>query len=473
MIAQISQMNMITPLLLVLLCALLAMLYEQRRRRMKDQSHIQAAAADFNEQHTILKAMSDIYYSVHVIDLRDMSVVEYNGKNEVHQIVSLQQDAITTMRQVMQATMTDEYLSYALEFTDLTTLADRMQKKQFTYTELLGKHVGWIQLTFITLEADADGKPVRVICTTHVIEEEKRREQALIYKSNTDELTGFLNRRAYEEALEELRDNNMREHLVYIAADVNALKVTNDTLGHEAGDELLRGAAAVMRQCYGSYGKVYRIGGDEFVGLIYADKTQLDRIRADFSEAVDKWKGNLVESMAISVGYASVGEFPGADVNELANIAEKRMYEAKSLYYRSMGTDRRGQMAAHIALCASYTKILKVNLTKDTYQIVNMDAAEQTEAKGFAPTISGWLEGFARSGYVHEEDVANFLELTNLEHMREHFRNNRVSLGVLYRRRFDDKGRTLWKEVFMELIPSEDYSDEDQNLYLYVKCLEK
>ncbi len=48
------------------------------------------------------------------------------------------------------------------------------------------------------------------------------------------------------------------------------------------------------------------------------------------------------------------------------------MYAAKSAYYRKKGVDRRGQQDAHRALCESYTGILKINSTDDSYRIVNM-----------------------------------------------------------------------------------------------------
>lgn len=460
--------------ILLMLVGLLCMgLLLQRQRRNQDKARIRLTAAERDEQFAVLKAISDVYYSLHVIDLRDMSVVEYNAKNEVRQIVGMRQEAVTTMRQIMQATMTDEYLAYALEFTDLTTLAERMKGKRFTYTDLLGRHVGWIQLAFIAMETDDDGRPVRVICTTQVIEEEKRREQALIYKSNTDELTGFLNRRAYEEALDELTAEGLRDDFVYVSVDVNGLKVTNDTLGHQAGDELLRGAADTMRHCLAGFGRVYRTGGDEFVALLNAEPQKLEEIIRDFNEAIQQWKGQFVESMAVSVGYATRSEFPSGTLDELAGIADQRMYEAKSRYYQSKGTDRRGQAQAHTMLCASYTKILKINVTTDTFEIVNMHSSEEDVNQELPTTISGWFKSFADSGRVHPDDMELYTRETNLDEIRRSFHGNRASIGIRYRRRYMENDQVIWKEALMELLPAEDYTDDNQTLYLYVKKLDK
>ena len=94
---------------------------------------------------------------------------------------------------------------------------------------------------------------------------EKYEKEKLLYISNTDELTRCFNRHAYEERINNL---DLREEWIYISMDLNNLKHTNDSLGHAAGDELICAAADCMRENFGKYGNVYRIGGDEFVVII-------------------------------------------------------------------------------------------------------------------------------------------------------------------------------------------------------------
>ncbi|MBR5705734.1 MAG: diguanylate cyclase, partial [Deltaproteobacteria bacterium] len=57
------------------------------------------------------------------------------------------------------------------------------------------------------------------------------------------------------------------EDLAVFSIDVNGLKTVNDSLGHDAGDELIRGAADCISAAFGQTGKCYRTGGDEFVVL--------------------------------------------------------------------------------------------------------------------------------------------------------------------------------------------------------------
>ena len=70
----------------------------------------------------------------------------------------------------------------------------------------------------------------------------------------------------YEEDILEYSAAPLSENFVYASIDVNGLKIVNDEIGHAAGDELIKGAADCMTKAFGSYGKVYRTGGDELCG---------------------------------------------------------------------------------------------------------------------------------------------------------------------------------------------------------------
>ena len=210
------------------------------------------ANAEREELLATLMSMSEVYYSMHLLDLKENTMVDYSLNQQKKQMPGTGRNASDTMRFVMQNTMTDEFMDYALDFSDLNTLPDRMKGKKSVYTELLAKNMGWIRLSFTTLEADENQKPVKVICTTQVIEEEKRREQTLLYKSNTDELTRFRNRRAYEEDIVVLLKRPLEDEFVYVAMNVNGLKQVTDTLAHIAVYDLLRGSAQCMRQCFGN-----------------------------------------------------------------------------------------------------------------------------------------------------------------------------------------------------------------------------
>ncbi len=176
---------------------------------------------------------------------------------------------------------------------------------------------------------------------THMIIRLRESNVLLQQLSITDVLTGCYNRRAYEDRILELSSTSPDDDFIYIAADVNGLKRVNDTLGHTAGDELLSGAASCMKKVFGPYGRLYRTGGDEFVALIHADKETLAEIKEKLNSETDRWRGDTVETLSVSAGYASHSEFPDMTIEELGKNADKKMYEAKQEYYQKHDRRRR------------------------------------------------------------------------------------------------------------------------------------
>jgi diguanylate cyclase (GGDEF)-like protein len=213
-------------------------------------------------------------------------------------------------------------------------MAERMRNKKIISEEFMSKAIGWYRGSIITIETDMDGQPTKVIYVTQNIDKEKKKEEELILKSNVDELTGLYNRRAYEDDILEHNDTANEENFVFASLDVNGLKKVNDTMGHKAGDELLIGAADCMKRCFEPYGKVYRTGGDEFAVMFFANDNQLKNIKTDFEDTTAKWSGKLVKSLSISCGYVTKHEAAAASVHEMAEIADKRMYEAKALFHK-------------------------------------------------------------------------------------------------------------------------------------------
>lgn len=420
-------------------------------------------------QLDILQSLADIYYSMHLVDLKENTVRAYSARNQVKEMVTGSAGADKMMVQIMRATIVEEMLDEALSFSDLTTVRDRMQGKKIITKELHGKNIGWISASIITVDADEEGKPVRILFTTRSIDDLKKKEELLINASNTDELTGFLNRRAYEDNLREYNDTASEENFVYVSLDVNGLKVVNDTLGHAAGDELLIGAAECMKRCLGPYGRLYRTGGDEFAAIIFASDAEIESIKKDLEDATINWSGKYIDGISIASGFVARKDTEERSVTKIAQIADKKMYEEKALYYQKKGIDRRGQKDAHAALCALYTKILKINLTDDSYSIVNMDESEQVAEKGFSDKISSWLYNFGTSGQVHEDDLSEYLKRTNSNYIIDYFDHSKTSLHIFYRRKYEDG----YKQVLMEIIPAKDYSDTNKSFYLYVKDIDR
>ena len=168
-----------------------------------------------------------------------------------------------------------------------------------------------------------------------------KRTNDLSNASFKDNNTGLLNRRAFEEEKNELSNKILNENLVYLIADLNGLKAANDNIGHHAGDELINGTAKCMKDVLSAYGKIYRIGGDEFAAILYIPKEELPLVKAKLQAAFDSWSGEEVKELSVSCGYAPYREHPSESISGLSKIADELMYEAKEEYYRTSGKDRR------------------------------------------------------------------------------------------------------------------------------------
>lgn len=296
----------------------------------------------------------------------------------------------------------------------------------------------------------------------------KRKEEVAIlsYTSNIDELTECFNRRAYERDILTL---SKEVEFIYISMDVNGLKIVNDSLGHMAGDELLKGAAFCMKQCFEPYGKVYRVGGDEFIAILHVNADQFEEIREKFYEVVKGWSGQQTDSLTISCGAVSSTEQEWNSISEIVDMADIRMYEKKAMYYGENGVDRRGQPAPYVTLCKLYSEILKVNLNKDNYKVLNItegiNIADNVEEQN---CLSEWLQKPVEEGTIYAEDLKEYIRQTRTEYLKEYFDKGKNVLTISYRRKVDGE----YKRVTLDVLASDTYVASHREVFLYVKYWE-
>ena len=158
--------------------------------------------------------------------------------------------------------------------------------------------------------------------------------------SNTDALTGLLNRRAFNRQIAGIDNLPQRFDASVFVMDLNGLKIVNDTIGHSAGDEIIRGAADCITPVFEGRGNVYRIGGDEFAGIIVGD-VDCEEVLKDIKASVANWNGELVGEISLALGYASRRDWPGLDTESLIRQADKMMYDNKAAHYAQSNNDRR------------------------------------------------------------------------------------------------------------------------------------
>lgn len=182
---------------------------------------------------------------------------------------------------------------------------------------------------------DATGKPTRLIGTHTDIHERKQAEERLLYEANHDPLTGLLNRRCFLSKLETEFDlaKASGDPLCLCICDIDRFKGINDREGHQAGDEVLKLFAGILRDGTRKQDVVGRIGGDEFFMLLPRTASIdavscVERIRSRIETVAFTGKSGSVFSVTASFGLALV-ESTQSYCKDLIAMADQALYKAK------------------------------------------------------------------------------------------------------------------------------------------------
>ena len=177
-------------------------------------------------------------------------------------------------------------------------------------------------------------------CVVKTINVNVKKLYLLMVDNKIDKLTGIFNRKAFDEDKEYYVSEKLPEDLIIFYIDINCLKTVNDNKGHIAGDELIWGTSVCLTEILGKYGNIYRLGGDEFISIIHS-QIAAEQLFNDIKNRVFNWKGELVDSLRLSVGYACVSDNPDDSFINLQKKAEQMMYSDKEKFYAESGIERR------------------------------------------------------------------------------------------------------------------------------------
>jgi diguanylate cyclase (GGDEF)-like protein len=171
----------------------------------------------------------------------------------------------------------------------------------------------------------------RVATRTDALE---RQIGSLRQQASRDGLSGLFNRRMFDAYLPKIAQKcaDERMDLAVLMIDVDNFKVLNDTLGHAAGDELLRDIAQIIRSGVRDQDAPFRLGGDEFVILLPgAGLEPAHGLARRLTELVDARAKTLrvEKSPRLSIGIAALSEIPSGEPVHLVQMADERLYAVK------------------------------------------------------------------------------------------------------------------------------------------------
>lgn len=154
-------------------------------------------------------------------------------------------------------------------------------------------------------------------------------QKQLEYFSMHDQMTGLYNRNYFEEEIRRL--NKTRDYpITMISADVNGLKLVNDSLGHDYGDQLLQAAADVLKDSLRGSDVLARVGGDEFSAILLGtDERVAQKVIRRIKNGVKKFcEDNPNIHLSLSLGSATATD-ESISFKELFKRADDAMYNEK------------------------------------------------------------------------------------------------------------------------------------------------
>jgi diguanylate cyclase (GGDEF)-like protein/PAS domain S-box-containing protein len=253
-----------------------------------------------------------------------------------------------------------------------------------------GKHT-WVLARGRVVARDEHGAPLRMVGTYIDISERKAAEQRIAYMARHDALTDLPNRTVFHDHLEqrlvEVRRGRGRSALLCL--DLDRFKSVNDTLGHPAGDDLLRQIAARLRTTVREGDVVVRLGGDEFAIIIsHLDHAhQASKLAQRVIEAVGQPLdvGGVLVTVGVSIGIA-LAPTNGDAPEVLLKNADLALYRAKGgarnsycFYEAGMDTAAESRMQLELemreaVMCGSFALHYQPVLRLADHKIVGFEA---------------------------------------------------------------------------------------------------
>lgn len=314
-----------------------------------------------------------------------------------------------------------------LEFTDIKNLRRKINGSDgflsLRYRRFTKGEFRWVIMVFLPAPEYTDDNQivmfyVRDINDSYINELEELRE--LEFMNNYDILTGLKNLRSYNDFCGRINEQCGGKSIGAVFSDLNGLKVINDNLGHDAGNEYIKNFAKRLVRFFGDSNS-YRISGDEFIVLF----SEIDREAAEV-----KFNAFYDEIHNMELPDASVG-FMWSDsaecVEDVVKMAEAGMYRDKHKFYdkhpdyrRAIENVAREIETAEIVKCLStaYKNIYMINLENDTYHMVKheLDKEEKSVEKSNTYSEFNSLVGLR---FVDEKFREFREKIGSLEHLRK------------------------------------------------------
>ncbi|MDW7669040.1 MAG: diguanylate cyclase [Bacillota bacterium] len=236
---------------------------------------------------------------------------------------------------------------------------------------------------------DIEGNITGAVIVFRDFTEKREKQKEIEYLSFNDHLTGLYNRRYMEDSIKRL-DTSRNLPFSIIVADVNGLKLTNDSYGHEIGDKLLITVGEILKKSCRKEDIVCRVGGDEFVILL--PNVNEKKIKKVIERIKEESQNAKLDSVIVSLALGhSTKNREDKDILEVYKEADNKMYKNKLKYGRIM----RNKTIEKV--------ILNVNNKYDNEQIHTEKVSQYCESIARAMNLSSKeVEDAKIAGLLHD-----------------------------------------------------------------------
>jgi diguanylate cyclase (GGDEF)-like protein/PAS domain S-box-containing protein len=195
-----------------------------------------------------------------------------------------------------------------------------------------GKAQHWDNI--LTPVTDEHGAITNILCVSRDVTSQRVVEQRLLIASEYDDLTGLPNRRLFKKKLKQemKRALHANKSLGLVLLDLDHFKLVNDTLGHAAGDHLLRVLAKRLGGCLNESSFVARLGGDEFAVVISDVEDEQEIVRIANKVLLQLESPITQDGKALQCGMSigcAIYPKDARDASELMKCADTALYELK------------------------------------------------------------------------------------------------------------------------------------------------
>ena len=177
---------------------------------------------------------------------------------------------------------------------------------------------------------DDAGRPWAIACVGLDVTEQRRQEDQLHQRAQTDLLTGLSNRATLFDALRRRLDPTVGNGCGLLFCDLDDFKVVNDRHGHAVGDQVLLEVAARLQEVAGPDDLVARFGGDEFVVVCDNDEERLRSLAEQVTERIRRPMRGPDGDLVVGVSVGTAMARPGEAVDVLIARADQVMYGVKT-----------------------------------------------------------------------------------------------------------------------------------------------